>query len=151
MLNGADCPVLTMEHSETGKPRSLEHRNWVCGIGLSEESERVLCYAQKASLEANAKLSVIHVIQTNKVAAKTRGPSEEELARDRIAKLQDAIGSDASVRVALGPVRETLIQEVRQLSGDVLVIGRSLHGPFGRLEDLTYSLIRDSPCPVVSV
>lgn len=151
VLNGADCPVLTMEHSETGKPRSLEHRNWVCGIGLSEESERVLCYAQKASLEANAKLSVIHVIQTSKVAAKTRGPSEEELARDRIAKLQDAIGSDASVRVALGPVRETLLQEVRQLSGDVLVIGRSLHGPFGRLEDLTYSLIRDSPCPVVSV
>jgi nucleotide-binding universal stress UspA family protein len=148
VLNGADCPVLTTEHAATGKPRSIEHRNWVCGIGLSGDSERVLRYATNASLAAGAKLSVIHV----PVASKTRGPSEEEpQARQRIAELQNAIGSDASVRVAFGPVRETLLQEVRQLSGDVLVIGRSLHGAFGRLEDLTYSLVRDSPCPVVSV
>jgi nucleotide-binding universal stress UspA family protein len=154
VLNGADCPVLTTEHSAIGKPRSLEHRNWVCGIGLSGDSERVLRYATNASLAAGAKLSVIHVIQTSKskIDAETRGPSEEERqARQRIAELQNAIGSDASVRIAFGPVRETLLQEVQQLSGDVLVIGRSLHGAFGRLEDLTYSLVRDSPCPVVSV
>jgi nucleotide-binding universal stress UspA family protein len=152
VLNGADCPVLTTEHAATGKPRSLEHRNWVCGIGLSEDSERVLRYATNASLAAGAKLFAIHVIQMSKVDAETRGPSEEEQqARQRIAELQNAIGLDASVRVALGPVRETLLHEVRQLSGDVLVIGRNLHGALGRLEDLTYSLVRDSPCPVVSV
>jgi nucleotide-binding universal stress UspA family protein len=59
--------------------------------------------------------------------------------------------SDASVHVAIGPVAETLLNEVRKASADVLVIGRSLHGAFWRLKDLAYSLIRDSPCPVVSV
>ena len=152
VLNGADCPVLTTEHAATGKPRSLEHRNWVCGIGLSEDSERVLRYATNASMAAGAKLTVIHVIQTSKVDSETLGRREEEQqARRRIAELQSAIGSDASVGVAFGPVEETLLQEVRRLSGDVLVIGRNLHGALGRLEDLTYSLVRDSPCPVVSV
>ena len=152
VLNGADCPVLTTEHAATGEPRSLEHRNWVCGLGLSGDSERVLRYAKSASLAAGAKLFAIHVIQTSEVDAETRGPSkEEQQARKRIAELRSSAGSCASVRVALGPVRETLPHEVRQLSGDVLVIGRSLDGASGRLEDLTYSLVRDSPCPVVSV
>jgi nucleotide-binding universal stress UspA family protein len=152
VLNAAECPVLTTEHAATGGPRSLEHRHWVCGIGLSEDSLRVLRYAKNASLAAGAKLSVIHVIQTSKVKSRTRGPSEEEQrARQRIAELQHAVGSDASGSVAFGSVRKTLLQEVRQLSGDVLVIGRSAHGAGGRLEDLTYSLLRDSPCPVVSV
>jgi len=34
----------------------------------------------------------------------------------------------------------------------VLVIGRSPHpGAVGRLRDLTYAMIRDSPFPVISV
>ena len=152
VLSGADCPVLTTEHGATGAPRPLEHRHWVCGIGLSGDSERVLCYAKNASLAAGAKLSVIHVIQASKVASTTGEPSQEEQrARERIAELQSAIGSNASVRIAFGTVGGSLLQEVRQLSGDVLVIGRSFHGASGRLEELTHSLIRDSPCPVVSV
>jgi nucleotide-binding universal stress UspA family protein len=152
VLNGADCPVLTTEHAATGEPRPLEHRNWVCGLGLSGDSERVLRYAKSASLAAGAKLTVIHVIQTSKADSETFGRREgEQQAQQCIAELQSVIGSDATVGVAFGPVKETLVQEVRRLSGDVLVVGRSLHGAFGRLQDLTYSLIRDSPCPVVSV
>jgi len=33
----------------------------------------------------------------------------------------------------------------------MLVIGRSLQGALGHLQDLTYSLERDSPCPPVTV
>ena len=34
VLNYTDCPVLTTEHAETIVLRSLEHRKWVCAIGL---------------------------------------------------------------------------------------------------------------------
>ncbi len=34
VLNYTDGPVLTTEHAETIVPRSLEHRKWVCAIGL---------------------------------------------------------------------------------------------------------------------
>jgi len=69
----------------------------------------------------------------------------------RIAELQRRVGSESSVRVASGPIRETLLDQVRQEAADVLVIGRSPHGATRRLQDLSYSLVCDSPCPVCPV
>ena len=153
VLNDADCPVLTMQHASTIAPRPLEHRKWVCAIGLSLDSERVLRYAKDAALAAGAELSLIHAIQTSKLESEAQGPSEEERkARQRIAELQRTVGSDASVCIVVGNVKETLLDAARQSSADVLVIGRRPQaGALGRMRDLTYSLIRDSPCPVVSV
>lgn len=152
VLRGTDCPVLTTLHAETVAPQSLEHRTWACAVGLSSDSERVLRYAKDAALAAGAKLLVIHAIEAGKAEAESHEPSEEELrARQGLAELQSRVGADASLRIALGPVKETLLDHVRQTSADVLVIGRSLHGAPGRLGDLTYSLVRDAPCPVVSV
>ena len=45
VLNDADCPVLITQHAETISPRQLEHREWVCAIGLNADSQRVLRYA----------------------------------------------------------------------------------------------------------
>ena len=56
VLNYTDCPVLTTEHAETIVPRSLEHRKWVCAIGLSAHSERVLRYAKDAAMAAESDL-----------------------------------------------------------------------------------------------
>jgi hypothetical protein len=47
VLNDADCPVATSGDGETIAPRPLEHREWLCTIGLGEDSERVLRYAQR--------------------------------------------------------------------------------------------------------
>jgi nucleotide-binding universal stress UspA family protein len=47
VLNHADCPVLTTQHAETISPRQLEHREWVCAIGLDSDSQRVLRYASQ--------------------------------------------------------------------------------------------------------
>jgi nucleotide-binding universal stress UspA family protein len=153
VLSHADCPVLTMQHTAIVGPRSLEHRKWVCGIGLSMDSEAVLCYARDAALGVGAKLSVIHVILASELGSKERREFEEvRKARGQIAELQCAIGCHAAVSLELGPIKKALLDAVRQSSADVLVIGRSHHaGALGRMRDLTYSLIRDSPCPVVSV
>jgi nucleotide-binding universal stress UspA family protein len=62
------------------------------------------------------------------------------------------VGSQAPVRIAIGPVKEALLAAARESDADVLIIGRdSRPGPQGRLRDLTYAIVRDSPYPVVSV
>jgi len=153
VLNDAACPVLTTEHAAIIAPRPLEHRKWLCAIGLTLDSERVLRYARAAASAAGASLSLIHAIQTSDVVSENRRPFEEERkARQHLAALQSRLGSDASVSIVAGPVKETLHDAARQSSADVLVIGRSSHaGTLGRMRDLTYSVIRDSTCPVVSV
>jgi nucleotide-binding universal stress UspA family protein len=147
VLGDAECPVLTTQHAESNAPRSLEHRKWVCAIALHPDSERVLRYAKRAASHAGATLSVIHVIPAGHAESFSK-----QQARLGVANLQAAAGTDAPVRVAVGPVKEALLAMSAEASADVLVIGRSPHsGPLGRMRDLTYTLIRDSACPVVSV
>ena len=152
VLNRSDCPVLTTEHAEAVLPRPLEHRNWVCAIGLSSDSERVLHYANDATLATRSNLSLIHVVEPGKAHSEAHGSFDElRKARERIAELQRRVGSEASVSIAVGPVTEKVLDQVRQACADVLVIGRRRQGISERLENLTYSLVRDSPCPVVTV
>jgi nucleotide-binding universal stress UspA family protein len=141
VLNDADCLVLTTEHAETKFPRPLEHRVWVCAIGMSPDSERVVRLASRAAVAAGAKLSLIHAVHDG-----------ENDARRRLQKLQQTVGSQAAVHIAVGPVKEALLDAAREAAADALIIGRTPRsGALGRMRDLTYSLIRDSPFPVLSV
>jgi nucleotide-binding universal stress UspA family protein len=150
VLEHADCPVLTTQHAAAAAPRSLEHRKWICAIELGSDSERVLRYATEASLEAGAELTVIHAVQIDKTAPEKA--ENEKRARNHIADLKRRVASEASVQIAVGPVKESLVAAAQESSADVLVIGRSMHhGSLGRMQELIYTLIRDSPCPVVSV
>jgi nucleotide-binding universal stress UspA family protein len=154
VLSDVDCPVLTMQHAATIAPRSMERRTWICAVELSPDSERLLLYAREAAAAAGAKLSVVHAIQAGEAGSNVEKPSKEKVRalQQRIADCRRTVGSDASVSIAFGPVKQVLLDAVRTSSADVLVLGRSTHsGALGRMRDLTYSLIRDSPCPVVSV
>src|ERR1700676_4242808 len=63
VFNDADCPVLTSRQAETIAPRPFEHREWLCAIGLSSNSERVLRYAGQVATQARGELSIIHAVQ----------------------------------------------------------------------------------------
>jgi len=159
VLNDADCPVLTTQHAETISPRQLEHREWVCAIGLDLDSERVLRYASQAAQSVHANLTLVHVIPASgpdvpvELDLEERLQSaEKEAATFRIEALQSAAGSHAQLSIAIGPIRDMLTEVARRLRADVLVIGRSPQsGVLGRLRDLSYAIARDAPCPVLSV
>jgi nucleotide-binding universal stress UspA family protein len=142
VLNDADCPVMTTEHAETGAPRPLDHRVWACAIGLSDDSERVLRVAGEASAAVGAKLAVIHAAHKDVVDDAPR----------RVHDLLKIAGCDAKVHISAGPVKAALLEAATRLRADALIVGRKPgSGKFGRLRDLTYSLVRDSPVPVLSV
>jgi nucleotide-binding universal stress UspA family protein len=159
VLNDADCPVETSRHAETIAPRPLDHREWLCAIGLGENSERVLRFAHRMTEQAGAHLRIIHAIQTPDRAwtlqmdltERIEG-EERQRVHERIEDLQRKVGSQASVEIAVGPVKEALLEAARHADADVLAIGRSPRpGAQERLRDLTYVMARDSPYPVVSV
>jgi nucleotide-binding universal stress UspA family protein len=47
VINDSDCPVLTSRHAQTIAPRPLEHREWLCAIGLRSNSGEVLRFASQ--------------------------------------------------------------------------------------------------------
>ena len=159
VLNDADCPVLTTQHAEIISPRRLEHREWVCAIALNADSERVLRFASQAAKAVHANLTLLHVIPESETDLLVQLDLEERLqsaqraaASRRIEELQSAVGSHALVSIAIGPIKDVLTEEARKLPADVLVMGRSPQpGAQGRLRDLSYAVVRDAPCPVISV
>ena len=159
VINDADCPVLTSRHAQTIAPRPLEHREWLCAIGLGSNSERVLRYASQVAAQARGKLSIIHAVQAGDMKLPLELGIEEHVnsaarqeANRRIADLQRVVGTEALVRIAIGSVKQALIEATLGSDADVLIIGRSHHpGAHGRMRDLTYAMVRDSPFPVLSV
>src|SRR6516162_6913271 len=158
VLDEADCLMMTTQHAETIAPRPLEHREWVCAVGLTADSERVLRYAAQVAVSVHANLSIVHAIPGDP-GLPVQLDLEEEVqsaesqeARQRLDKLQRVVGSHARTLVAIGPVKEALLETARRSGSDALMIGRGPGpGTSGRIRDLTYAVIRDAPCPVLSI
>jgi nucleotide-binding universal stress UspA family protein len=159
VLDDAPCPVLTSRHAQTIAPRPLEHREWLCAIDLSRYAENVLRIAQRISEQARAHISLIHVVNEETQATsntlgleKDRPAKETREAQERLMKIASEVGISAATRIARGPVKKALLEAAAEFDADVLIIGRtSERESVGRLRDLTYALVRDSPFPVLSV
>lgn len=159
VLDAADCPVVTSAHAQTIAPRPIEHRVWLCAVDLSPDSERVLRFATQVAAQARGKLHLIHAIQSGGPGVHSQlhlveqvRSAEIDVARRRISDLQKKVGSDAPVQIVVGSVKQALLDAARRYEADMLMIGRSPEpGTRGRLRDLTYAIVRDSPFPVLSI
>jgi nucleotide-binding universal stress UspA family protein len=74
-----------------------------------------------------------------------------EGAKRKIEQLQSAAGTRAQVLVEGGNIPLAVCAAVKHLEADLLVIGRGGGAGRGRLGLNAYGIIRESPCPVVSV
>jgi nucleotide-binding universal stress UspA family protein len=76
-----------------------------------------------------------------------RDAAEKELER-----LQQEAGARAATLIEAGDPAQVISAAAHRLTADALVIARgSASGVFGRLRTNAYSIIGQSPCPVVSV
>jgi len=154
VLSDANCPVLTTQHAAaiappvSGTPEVGLRSRIVIGF------RKVTPLRERGRVGGERKAVGRSCIQTGEADSNVEKPSKEtaRALQQRIVDLLRTVASDAPVSVAFGPVKQVVLDAVRKSSADVLVLGRSTHsGALGCMRDLTYSLIRDSPCPVVSV
>lgn len=147
VLHDADCPVWTGVHLENAP--SLEMvacRRILCAVDLKPLSARVLAWASRLAEEYQAELTLAHITSGSETQS-ARIEAKRELGR-----LQEAAGWPAAVRVEAGEVSKVVAQLTGELKADLAVIGRKPDaGVLGRLDMVAYSIIRQSPCPVVSV
>jgi nucleotide-binding universal stress UspA family protein len=167
VLRDAKCPVWTDAHSEihkgapgtevvsAGADDMLPVKNVVCAVDLSEESQPALKWAADFAADASAKLTIVHAIARSLPTPELPvdwTPQLEEAAREQLAKLQQAVGTHAETRVITGEVAHALHDAVEDVHGDLLVIGRRPDGGgWAHVMDHAYPIVRNAPCPVVSV
>jgi nucleotide-binding universal stress UspA family protein len=109
-------------------------------VDLQPSSAGALQWAARFAEVCHARLTLVHVT--------TNSPA----ARRALDALQKDVGSHAAVRIESGDPAEVVALVAQELNADVLVIGRATPSEFlGRLGMTEYSIIRQSPCPVISV
>lgn len=160
VLHDADCPVWTGVHlEEAPTPSSIPFRNILCAVDLGPQSSKTLCWAARLALEFGSRLHLVHATGVSPDApeagddpavswqAAVRKSAGEELLR-----LQKFVGMEADSSVEAGEPAKVICSAAGRVRADLLVIGRgSAAGVFGRLRTNAYAIIRESPCPVVSV
>jgi nucleotide-binding universal stress UspA family protein len=158
VLHDADCPVFTGVHLEEGprEPASL-FRSILCAVDLGPQSQRVLAWAAGLAGELNAHLHVVHALpeaQAGGAEYLDQGwrINLERSARETVAKLLGDSGTPAKIVLDSGDVSKVVRNAAATVEADLVVIGRHADsGILGRLRTHSYAIIRESPCPVISV
>ncbi|HTT62890.1 MAG TPA: universal stress protein [Bryobacteraceae bacterium] len=158
VLHDADCPVWTTAHGEAQPTSPAALRRILCAVDLGPSGVRTLTWSAGMAAEFGAPLLLVYAMAG--LDPRTEGyyfsPEWREFlvehAEKEIAALQAKAGTRAEVVLTMGPGPEMICEEARKAEADLLVIGRGADaGILGRLTSHAYSIIRQSPCPVVSV
>ena len=156
VLHDAKCPVWTATHAEEQHARDLPG-TVVCAVDGGPRTCELIQWAAKFSRQMGSSLKLLHVVPP--ISDWLTLPSERELqeqvreeARTKIERLRAAAGVDVPLRVAVGPITETVTEESRQEAADLVIVGRgTLQATLGRLRTHAYGIVQTSPCPVLSV
>jgi len=157
VLHDADCPVWTGVHLEQAPPSAADSlRSVLCGVDLGAQSSKTLCWAAMLAAEFGARLTVIHVTTPDAGPGGDSDPDRRagvrESAERELQRLQLFVNVEAELLVEAGEPAKLICAAAERLEAGALVIGRgSAAGVFGRLRTNAYAIIRQSPCPVVSV
>lgn len=141
VLHDADAPVLTGVHLEQIKDFPVFGvRNLLCAVDLGRQSEAVMKMTRDLAQEYGANTMLLHVAEPGSGVEKTI----EELLR--------STGLTASVQIENGEPSKVVSEAAARLQADLVIIGRgSSNTMIGRLRAQAYAIVRQSPCPVLSV
>jgi len=158
VLHDAECAVWTAAH--TNEPAALSHAEWrtvLCAVDGTPKSVPVMEWAAEFAGVTKAKLRLVHAIPGTEGWPERQMNREfeeflQQKARETIERQMQASNVRAPLCVASGDIAGTIREEALRHNADLVVIGRGLlDETLGRLRTNAYSIIRNSPCPVLSV
>ena len=159
VLHDAICPVCTGPHMERAPDYGvIRFRHIACAVDLGLHSREVLCWAWQFARDFAARMTVLHAIPSSstRMGGFYFDPDWAiqlaKGARERIEYLMQDLGITADVKIEAGDTPVAVRSEAEETKADVLVIGRgSSPRAHGHLPTNAYAIVRESPCPVVSI
>lgn len=159
VLHDVECAVWTAAHAETPHyEASPEWRKVVCGIDATPDAVRLIHLAGEMASACGARVHLVHALPPAPAGRMEQYLSQDfetalkEGARKTISAMQEEAGTDFPVCVAAGDAPAVIAAMAREDHADLVLIGRgSLPHFAGRLRTHVYKIVRDAPCPVLSI
>jgi nucleotide-binding universal stress UspA family protein len=144
VLHDVDVPVWTGAHLQKGsQPMWKRIGRVICAIDL-RTAEAPLVWARDFASEFKSELIIVHAVHEPQVSAAE--------AHEYIQCLQRKLSVPGEILIEEGNPAQVVQAAANRRNADLVVIGRSpREGVSGRLRTNAYPIVRDAPCPVVSV
>jgi len=158
VLHDAHCPVWTGVHTEQMAAHPPDRwKRVLCALDTDPREVAVLRWAAEFAAGQGLALRLVHAVQgADATLTRESDPSMYEflfnVAREAIAKMQAEAGTRFEVCLLGGGVGRAVHQAAVGHDADLVVIGRGvMQKTLGRLRSNGYSIIREAPCPVISI
>ena len=157
VLHDVAAPVWTGTGSALANHAAkIPYQSILCALDDTEQAEGVLRAAAAITETYRAHLSLVHVVETPPASFELDfGGLRKDLldAADlRLRELKGAAGVDAPHAVVDGGISGAIGAEAVRRNADLIVAGRGhAQGGLSRVWSNVYSIVRESPCPVLSV
>jgi nucleotide-binding universal stress UspA family protein len=157
VLHDSCIPVWTEGHAtEPGSHPAGCYGHILCAVDADTNDIPVIQWAAEFARKEHADLRLIHAVEGAKSkSAESDSPVRQELfelAHHGMEKLQKSAATAFEVTLRGGTPENVIQDAVQDLEADLIVIGRGgIRGALGRLRSHAASILRQSPCPVISV
>jgi nucleotide-binding universal stress UspA family protein len=158
VLHDAQIPVWTAAHAPEPSHRAHpQPRHILCALDLKPASRYTLEFAIQMATDTDATVELVHAAPEGETGPLNTESRLQELlieaARSQLVKIQEEAGSPEIEMVLAGGSVADLVRSVALRKRiDLIVIGRGvIQQGMGRLRANSYAIIREAPCPVLSV
>ncbi|HTU45424.1 MAG TPA: universal stress protein [Bryobacteraceae bacterium] len=154
VLHRVDCPVWTTAHCEGLDDRCAQCiGRIVCGVDLEPDSVDIVHAACELARQYSAEVRLVHAVGSDTVLAEA--PFQRFLldtATEKIATLQKRADTHLDTWVKQGDVAHVIRDAAADYGAGLAIIGRG-HAKklLGTLRTNVNEIVRESPCPVLSL
>jgi nucleotide-binding universal stress UspA family protein len=139
-----------------GHAPTVPYKSIVCALDQTEEAEVILRAAAALAKTYQANLALVHVLEMPPATPELDfTPYRKDLidaAHANLRRLKSRLNLDAPDVVIDAGVADGIHEEVVRRKADLVVVGRGHdQGVISRVWSRLYSVVRDSPCPVLSI
>lgn len=134
----------------------VPYKSVLCAVDETEEAEIVFLAAASLACSYRAKLTLVHVVEPPPATIEVDyGIYKQEIMDAADARLQDMterFGLKIAHVVVEAAIADGVREEAVRTGADLIVTGRGhAQGTLSRMWSHLYPIVRESPCPVLSV
>ncbi len=134
----------------------VPYESVLCALDDSSEAEAVLKAAAALACDYNSQLRLLRIVETPATSLDVDfGPYRKELmdaADFKLREMKGRLGIEASHSVIDGAVAACVREEAILRKADLIVTGRGrAQATFNRIWAHVYPIVREAPCPVLSI
>jgi nucleotide-binding universal stress UspA family protein len=157
VLHDAHVPVWTSAHAPEPSHRAHpKPRHILAALNLKPESRHTLEVALQLAGDSGATLEMVHAAHEGEITPLNPENRMHDVlvaaARAQLVKVHEEAGAEVEILTDGNDVAKVVRSIALRKRIDLIVIGRGrIQDTFGQLGKNVYSIIREAPCPVLSV